>query len=118
MNLTFVCQSCEDSFDVDLSRLTEDAKGLKCPNCGKKLTPAETDDLATAIDEVLSQVAGLRKRFLISFAVDAEDLPPPYESEGKRAARGHGEDDEEETDDEDADHLEDEEVGGEDEDDF
>ena len=116
MNLTFVCQSCDDSFEVDFTRLTEDAKGLKCPNCGKKLSPAETDDLISSLDEVLAQVAGLRKRFAISFDVDSDDLPPPYDSEIKRAARGHDEDDDEPVVDEEND-LENE-GASEDEDDF
>lgn len=115
MNITFVCQSCEDSFDVDYASLTEEAKGLKCPNCSKKLSASETDDLVTAIDELLGQVAALRKRFSINLEIDAEDLPPPYDSDTKKAIRGDDDDeDEEDVDDEDA-PLEDE--SGEDEDD-
>jgi predicted Zn finger-like uncharacterized protein len=107
MNLTFVCQNCEDSFEVDLAHLSEDGKGVKCPSCGKKLTASETDDLATAVDEVLSQVAALRKRFVVSFDVDGEDLPPPYDADAKHAGRGREEDEDEDVEDEDTDHLED-----------
>jgi DNA-directed RNA polymerase subunit RPC12/RpoP len=103
MTITFVCQSCEDSFDVEYSQLSEESKGLKCPNCGKKLSASETDDFVTALDEVLAQVAALRKRFVITFDVDGEDLPPPYDADMKKAVRGDDEDEDEDVeDDEDA----------------
>lgn len=102
MTITFVCQSCEDSFDVEYGQLSEESKGLKCPNCGKKLSASETDDLVTALDEVLAQVAALRKRFVITFDVDAEDLPAPYDSDVKKAVRGEDDEDEDIDDEEDA----------------
>jgi DNA-directed RNA polymerase subunit RPC12/RpoP len=115
MTLTFVCQACDDSFEADVNRLSEDSKGVKCPNCGKKLSASETDDLATTVDDLFTQVAALKKRFAISFEVDAEDLPPPYDAELKGAARGADEDEDDDELDEDDDEL-DEEVSGEDDD--
>lgn len=116
MTFTFACQSCDDSFDIDYTLISEDPKSVKCPNCGKKLSASEAEDFIGAVDEVLNQVASLRKRFAIQFEVDAEDLPGAFESDAKRAARGRDEDeDEEETDDEDGGALEEE--LGEDEDD-
>lgn len=116
MTLTFVCQACDDSFEADVNRLSETSKGVKCPNCGKKLSAAETDDLATTVDDLLSQVAALKKRFAISFEVDADDLPPPYDTDVK-AARAGSDDDDEDADelDEDEDELG-EEASGEDDD--
>jgi len=115
MNITFVCQSCDDSFEINFVALAEETKGLKCPNCGKKLSLSETEEFVTALDEVLAQVAAIRKRFAVSLEIDAEDLPPPYDVDIKRAARDD-EDDEESDDDEDA--PEDELVEDEDEDRF
>lgn len=99
MTFTFVCQNCDDSFELDHAALAESAKGLKCPSCGKRLPSAELDELVTSIDDVLSQVAALRKRFLVTFEVDAENLPAPYDADGKRAAAAEEEEDEESDDD-------------------
>lgn len=101
MNLTFVCQNCDDSFELDFTAFVEDSKKLRCPNCSKKFPAAEMDELATTLDDLLSQVSALRKRVLISFDVDADELPPPYDLDGKRAAAGTDDDDEDEADDED-----------------
>lgn len=113
MTLTFVCQACDDSFELEYGQLTEESRGLTCPNCGKKLPATATEDLVNALDELLGQVAAIRKRFLVSFDVDAEDLPPPWdEEEGKRTR----EEEEDEEEDEDLDEDVDEEPYSEDED--
>jgi DNA-directed RNA polymerase subunit RPC12/RpoP len=116
MTLTFVCQSCDDSFELDYAQLVEDPKRIKCPNCGKRVPPSEMDEIATTLDELLAQVAAMRKRFAISLDIDAEDLPPPYDSDLKRAARGSDDEDEEE-DDEDSDEELDEDVESDEDDD-
>lgn len=116
MTLSFVCQSCDESIELEYEKLLDLTKGLKCPGCGKKLSSVEVDEFVTSLDELLSQVAALRKRFVISFDVDAEDLPAPFESDRKRPAADEEEDDDEETDEEDDD-LGDDEGSGEDEDD-
>jgi len=100
MTLTFVCQNCDESFELDYAALADGERGVRCPSCSKKLPPATVDDLLSAIDDVLGQVAGLRKRFLVSFEVDPEDLPPPYDGE-KRTARPS--EDDEDVDEEDVD---------------
>jgi hypothetical protein len=96
MNLTFVCQNCDDSFELDFNAFVEDPKGQRCPNCNKKFPAAEMDELATTLDDLLGQVAALRKRVLVSFDVDAEDLPPPYDVDGKKAASSGDDEDEDE----------------------
>ncbi len=101
MTFTFICQSCDDSFEMDYTQLAESTKGLKCPNCGKRLPAAELDEFVGGVDEVLSQVAALRKRFVASFDVDADDLPAPYDSESKRAQGAEDEDTEDDVSDED-----------------
>lgn len=103
MNLTFVCQSCDDAFELDYSQLIEESKGRRCPNCSKKLPAAELDELVTTLDDLLGQIAALRKRFVISFDVDAEDLPPPHDVDNKKSAAATDDDEEEEDDDDDAD---------------
>lgn len=107
MNLTFVCQNCDDSFEIDFGQLVEEARSVKCPNCGKRLPAADVEELTGAIEDVLHQVAALRKRFLISFDIDAEDLPAPYDSDVKKSSR-RDDDDEDDEDDEDEDDDQDE----------
>lgn len=101
MTLSFVCQSCDDALELEYEKLLEQTKGLKCAGCGKKLSSAELDEFVTSLDEVLSQVAALRKRFIISFDVDAEELPAPFESDRKRASSDDDDDDEDTDEDDD-----------------
>lgn len=96
MTFTFVCQNCDDSFELDYDALSSARKGLKCEGCGKRLPPADLEEFVTSLDEVLGLVADLRKRFVVSFDVDAEDLPAAFEGGSRRG--GDDDDDEEESD--------------------
>lgn len=104
MIFTFVCQSCDDTFELEHAQLAEETRGLKCPNCGRRLPAADLDELVSSVDELLSLVSSLRKRFAVSFEVDADDLPGEFE-DAKRNRRGRDEDDEEEEEEEDDDVL-------------
>lgn len=106
MNITFVCQSCTDSFELDYRELSSQVKGVKCPNCGKRLPPADVDEFITSLDELFEVVVGLRRRFALSFEVDAEDLPAPFDT-GRRSGSTVAFDDD---DDEDSDEGDDEEL--------
>lgn len=117
MNITFVCQSCEDSFDIDYAKLSDATKGIKCPNCSKKLPPADVDELVMSLDDVLEAVATMKKRFSVSFDVDAEELPAPFNTKVRRGSDDDEDDDLDDEDDEDAD-LEDEDDANEDDDDL
>lgn len=105
MTFTFVCQSCDDNFELEYSQLTEETRGLRCPNCGKRLSAADVDELTTAVDELLGVIAGLRKRFLVSFEVDAEDLPGVYEEDIRPIRGRHDDDDDIEVEEDDDDLL-------------
>lgn len=101
MTFTFVCQSCDDSFEFEHAQLAEETRGLKCPNCGRRLPAADLDELVSTVDELLGVVATMRKRFAVSFEVDADDLPGDFEQDAKRTGRGRDEDEEEEEDEDD-----------------
>ena len=103
MDITFHCTNCDDSFDRDYSALVEAAKGIKCDSCGKRLAAGDLEEALTAIDEVLAQVAALRKKFLLSFTVEGDDLPPPYSVKGRGKARADEDEDEDDEDDDDDD---------------
>jgi hypothetical protein len=100
MTFNFHCQNCREDLEFDYDTLADSPKGIKCESCGKRLSPADLEEFVSALDELLAQVAGLRKRFLVSFDVDADDLP----------TTGSGDDDEEESEDEDDDEVDDDEV--------
>jgi DNA-directed RNA polymerase subunit RPC12/RpoP len=99
MTFTFTCQNCDDTFEVDYETLGN-GRGLKCEECGKRLPAGDVEEFVTSLDELLARVGALRKRFGLTFEVDAEDLPPGFDAD---ARRGRDEDDEEEDDEDDDD---------------
>lgn len=106
MILTFHCRNCDDSFERDYAALVDASKGTKCDGCGKKLPAADLEELLTALDEVFAQVAALKKRFVLSFDVEGDDLPAPYDGRGGGRAKARDDDDEdEEEDDEESDDV-------------
>ena len=103
MDITFQCTQCEDSFDRDYAALVEAGKGIKCDGCGKRLSAGDLEEVLTAIDEALAQVAPPRKKFLLSFSIEGDDLPPPYDGKGRGKARAADDEDDEDEDDVDLD---------------
>lgn len=111
MNITFVCQSCEDSFDLDYAQMSEGTKGIKCPNCGKRLPPADVDEFVMSLDDVLESIASMRKRFAVSFDVDSDELPAPFNTNVRRGLDEDDDDDDLDADEDDDTDLEDEDDG-------
>ena len=100
MNFTFVCQNCDDSFEVDYETITG-GRGLKCEECGKRLHAGDVEELVTSLDELLGRVAAIRKRFGVTFEVDSDDLPAAFETETRRSASEDDEDEEDSSEDDD-----------------
>lgn len=98
MTIDFICQQCEGSFELEFSELL-DGGALECPNCGQTSSERSAEEFANALDELLARSAKLRSRFVVSFAIDADELPPPYDDEDM----DDDFDDEDEEDDEDDD---------------
>lgn len=90
MTIDFSCQQCDADFELEITDLLE-GEPIACPNCGQKAPRKSIEELGNALDELMKRVAELRPRFLLSMAVESDDLPPPYDEEG-------GEEDEEEDD--------------------
>ncbi len=98
MTLDLTCQACDTSFELDVSELLDEPR-IQCPSCDARAPVPMAEGLSNALDDLLGQVARVRKKFQVLFEVDGEDLPPPYDRE---AARAPAEDtDEEEPDEED-----------------
>lgn len=93
MTIEFTCQECDAAFELDFGDLVE-GEPLVCPECGQRASGTATEEFTNALDDLMARVADLRSRFLISLAVETDDLPPPYDEETD-------EDDEDDNDDED-----------------
>ncbi len=81
MTIDMNCQQCDASFELDVTDILE-GEPLACPNCGQKAPRKSIEEIGNALDELLSRVAELRPRFLLSFSIESDDLPPPYDEEG------------------------------------
>jgi DNA-directed RNA polymerase subunit RPC12/RpoP len=112
MTIDLSCQQCDASFEIEVTDILE-GEPLACPNCGQKAPRKTVEELGNAFDELLTRVADLRPRFLLSLSIESDDLPPPYDEE---AGSEDEEEDEASLEDED-DEGEDEELDDEDEDD-
>lgn len=117
MTIDFNCQQCDASFESDVTDILEGSP-LACPNCGQKLPRKNVEELGNALDELLTRLADLRPRFLLSMSLESDDLPPPYDeeagSEDEEEDEAALEDDDDEDDDEDD--YDDDETSEEDED--
>lgn len=112
MTIDFICQQCDGSFELDFSELLE-GDALVCPNCGQASSEKTAEEFATALDELFARLAKLRSRFLVSLAIESDELPPPYDEDSDEEE----DDDEEEDEDEDEDYEDDEDDDDDDEDD-
>lgn len=107
MTIDFNCQQCDASFEIDVTDILE-GDPVSCPNCGQKAPRKAVEELGNALDELLARVADLRSRFLLSFAVESDDLPPPYDEEEVDEEDDEDEDDVDEDDYDDDDLIDDE----------
>jgi hypothetical protein len=121
MTFDVTCQSCDASFETELSELIEDPK-LECPHCEARAPKAAVEAVTNALDELFAQLAILRRKFTVILEIESDDLPPPHDRDDRRAAAAvpdedeDEEDDEEDEDDEDWDHGAAAEIDGDDED--
>jgi hypothetical protein len=97
MTLDFTCQACDASFEIDLTDLLEEPR-IQCPGCDVRAPRQATDNLVSALDDLFTELGGLQRKFTVTFAVESEELPPPYDRAGRRRA-APDEDDEDEADD-------------------
>jgi hypothetical protein len=85
MTLDFTCQACDASFEVDLTDLLEEPR-IQCPGCDTRAPRQATDNLVSALDDLFTELGGLRRKFTVTFAVESEELPPPYDRAGRHRA--------------------------------
>lgn len=92
MTLDLTCQACDTSFELDVAELLDEPR-IQCPSCDVRAPLQMSEGLSNALDDMLGRVAKLRGKFQVVFAVDSDDLPPPFDTDRRRAAVA--EDDEE-----------------------
>lgn len=93
MTLDLTCQQCDASFELELAELMEDDK-IQCPSCDAKAPRDVVDGLTSAFEELYGQLGKLQKRFLVTFAVENEELPSPFDREHVVAREVDDEEDE------------------------
>lgn len=85
MTLDFTCQSCDATFELELSDIVEDPAALQCPSCEARAPRSAVDGMAGALDDLFAQLALLRRKFAVQMEIDSEDLPAAYERESARS---------------------------------
>jgi hypothetical protein len=99
MTFDLTCQACDASFEAELNDLLEDPK-LECPHCEARAPKATIEGVTAALDELFGQLAILRRKFTVVVEIESDDLPPPHDRDGRRAAAAEDEDEDESEDDE------------------
>jgi hypothetical protein len=100
MTLDLTCQACDTSFELDATELLDEPR-IQCPSCDVRAPLQLSEGLSNAIEDVLGRVARLRGKFQVVFEIDSDDLPPPFDTGGRRSAAADedDEDDEDEVED-------------------
>lgn len=112
MTIDFSCQQCDADFELEITDVLE-GEPIVCPNCGQKAPRKSVEELGNALDELMKRVAEMRPRFLLSMAIESDDLPPPYDED----AVDEDEDDEEDLEDDEEDDYDDDDDDGDEDDD-
>ena len=109
MTIDLTCVKCEGSFELDVQQLIEGEEKLQCPNCNAKAPADLTDDFTNALSELIAQTGNLSKRFLVSLAVESDELPgAEHEDDDDDEDDDEGEDDDLDDEDDDLDEDDDE----------
>ena len=89
MALELQCQKCEESFSMDVSDLSAEPE-LRCPGCGARAPEEQVETLVAALEEAISALAGLRRKFSATIELDSEDLPVAEDAMAGREQLRHG----------------------------
>ena len=79
MQIQLTCQACQKAFTLqDEPRLLV---ALCCPQCGAAAPPAPAEDLASSLEDALSQLQALSRTFRLTLSVDSAALPAAFRPE-------------------------------------
>ena len=96
MVIDFECNICNGDFELDVAEMMEAPKPIKCPHCKAKVDAKASEDFTTVLEDLISQIAAMGKKFTMTLTLETDDLPGAYAKEEK-------EDEDEDEDDEDVD---------------
>jgi len=110
MTISFQCVACEADFEIDIPEVVEHPEQIKCANCGAHPAAHRSHALATALEDLLAAMAGIRKKVRFDLNLATDELPEPYGKVTEAEAVGglDLEDEDEEEEDEEGDEDEDE----------
>jgi hypothetical protein len=74
MNIFFECVQCEADFELDSADLIKDPSLVVCPNCNAKANTEIIEATTVALDELLTQLTRLRKKFRVGFNMEFDDI--------------------------------------------
>ena len=77
-SIAMQCTQCESDFEVEIVRLIDRPTILRCPNCGNKPVPQRCEGFATALEDLVGAMAGIRNKVRFELNLDTDELPPPY----------------------------------------
>jgi hypothetical protein len=76
MQIQLSCQACHSAFTLqDEPRLL---LSLCCPQCGAAAPRAPAEDLASSLEDTLSQLHALSGTFRVTLSVDSAALPAAF----------------------------------------
>jgi DNA-directed RNA polymerase subunit RPC12/RpoP len=81
MVFSFICTQCEADFDIEMVDLMKDPTVVICPNCNTKGNATIVENAMSSMDEVLSQLARLNRKFRVGFAIEPDELTEELESQ-------------------------------------
>lgn len=103
--INFQCVACDGDFDIDVMHLLERPGALKCPHCGNRPQAHRAQQLAQALEDLLTAMGALAGKVRMELQLDTDTLPGPYGGEDDSDA-GLGrldDDDDDDGDDDDSD---------------
>lgn len=106
--INFQCASCDGDYDIEIERLLDRPSSLKCPHCDARPRAHRAQQLAQALDDMLTVMAALRAKVRFELHLDSDALPEPYGEDADGGDVGLGRLDDDSDDSEDGDDEEEE----------
>ncbi len=76
--INFQCAACDGDFDIELLHMLERPGALKCPHCGNRPQAHRAQQLAQALEDLLTAMAALRPKVKFELQLETDTLPAPY----------------------------------------
>jgi DNA-directed RNA polymerase subunit RPC12/RpoP len=74
MTISIECVQCEADFEYEVAELLKNPALLVCPNCGAKADPEVVEMAMSAVDELITHLRRLRRKFRFSIIMESDEL--------------------------------------------